>query len=83
MAKEIEIIPCEERFILKAQLENMVSDGWVIKGMYTINNAQPESFIILQRESQDTVPLERTQQFGTEDYTQPEPVKKEISISIG
>lgn len=89
MAKRIEIISATNPQTLKSQLEDMVNDGWEIKGVigYNPHNAYTEPFVILEssvmdeyaryqsKYPEDTI----TEQFNLK----PEPPKKDISISVG
>jgi hypothetical protein len=89
MYKKIEIINASDANLLKEQLEQMVNTGWQIKGVvgYNRNDASSEPFVILEREY-DTNPdisenLYYNEDATIEQYSKPEPLKKEISISMG
>jgi hypothetical protein len=89
MAKRIEIISATNPQTLKSQLEEMVNDGWEIKGVigYNPHNAYTEPFVILESTVMDE--YARYQSKYPEDNVteeinlKPEPSKKEISISVG
>lgn len=89
MAKRIEIIPATNQQALKEQLEEMVNNGWEIKGIvgYNPHNAYTEPFIILESVVMDE--YARYQSKYVEDPVadqfnpKPEPPKKDISISVG
>lgn len=89
MAKKIEIIPATNPQTLKEQLEEMVNNGWEIKGVigYNPHNAYVEPYIIMEGTVTDE--YVRYQTPHTEEPlsdpfgTRPEPPREEISISIG
>lgn len=89
MAKKIEIVPATNPQALKDQLEEMVNNGWEIKGVigYNPHNAYTEPFVILESTVNDE--YVRYQNNFDEDpvadhfVPKPEPPKKEISISVG
>ncbi|HEX3007048.1 MAG TPA: hypothetical protein VHO90_05475 [Bacteroidales bacterium] len=89
MAKRIEIIPATNQHELKEQLEDMVNNGWEIKGVvgYNPHNSYTEPFVILESTVADE--YARYQSKYAEDpvadqfIPPPEPPKKDISISVG
>lgn len=89
MAKRIEILSATNPQVLKDQLEDMVNNGWEIKGVvgYNPHNAYTEPYIILESAVSDE--YARYQNKYDEDPVadhfnpKPEPPKKEISISVG
>ena len=89
MAKRIEIIPATNPQALKDQLEEMVNNGWEIKGVigYNPHNAYTEPYVILETTYADD--YTRYQNKYEEDpvadqfIPKPEPPQKEISISVG
>lgn len=89
MAKRIEILPATNPQLLKNQLEELVNNGWEIKGVigYNPHNAYTEPFVIL--ESEVMYDYARYQTNYDEDpvadhfVPKPEPPRKEISISVG
>jgi hypothetical protein len=90
MKNEIEIIRASDPQVLKPQLEQMVNRGWKIKGVigYNPHNINSEPFVILERDSADNPEINESLYVNevslNEQYiTNPEPPKKEISISMG
>lgn len=89
MAKRIEIIPATNPQTLKDQLEELVNNGWEIKGVvgYNPHNAYTEPFVILEGYVADE--YARYQSKHAEDpvadqfIPKPEPPKQQISISVG
>lgn len=89
MAKKIEIVPATNPQVLKDQLEDMVNNGWEIKGVigYNPHNPYTEPFVILENNFADD--YARYQSNYAEDpvadkfIPKPEPPQKEISISVG
>lgn len=89
MGKRIEIIAASDQQALKQQLEDMVNNGWEIKGVvgYNPHNSYSEPFVILENTFTDE--YARYQSKYAEDpvadqfIPKPEPPKKEISISVG
>jgi len=90
MDKKIEIVNASDPKTLKQQLEQMVNQGWQIKGVvgYNPHVAGSEPFVILERDATDD-PAVSESYYGNEGqvtepfYTKPEPPRKEISISMG
>ncbi len=90
MDKRIEILNASDPKALKQQLEQMVNQGWQIKGVigYNPHVADSEPFVIMQRDSVDDPAISESY-YGNENlvteqfYTNPEPPRKEISISMG
>lgn len=89
MAKKIEILPATNAQALKSQLEEMVNNGWEIKGVigYNPHNAYSEPYVILEGEvADDNVRYQsRYDEDPVADHfvSKPEPPRKEISISMG
>ncbi|MDP4207683.1 MAG: hypothetical protein Q8928_02605 [Bacteroidota bacterium] len=92
MAKEIEIVSATDTQALKIQLQEMVNDGWEIKGVigYNPHNIYSEPFIILERlVVEKSIEIEEENFSGDElineelYFTRPEPHHQEISISMG
>jgi hypothetical protein len=89
MAKRIEIIPASNPQALKEQLEEMVNNGWEIKGVigYNPHNVFAGPYVIMEGTVTDDyvryqAPHSREEvqdPFGTS----PEPPREEISISVG
>jgi len=89
MYKRIEFIPVTDPQTLKVKLEEMVNDGWGIKGFVSCNDGNPygESFAVMERLSE-----KENKRFTDQDADEPFrvhsnyhilPKKKEISISMG
>jgi hypothetical protein len=90
MSKRIEIINASNPLELKQQLEQMVNVGWEIKGVVGYNPNKPDSepFVILERDSANDPSIDENLYVNEEplidqNYTRPEPHRKEISISMG
>jgi hypothetical protein len=89
MGKQIEIVNVSDPITLKQQLGQMVNVGWSIKGVvsYNPNDANREPFVILERDSDDdptvSESLYENEVPAGEQYSNPEPPRKEISISMG
>ncbi len=90
MAKKIEVITATNAQTLKVQLQEMVNDGWEIKGVigYNPHNDNSDPFVILER-TIVAEPIEEETYSQNEDpfpemvYTRPEPLHQEICISMG
>ncbi len=89
MFKKIEMIPATDPESLKEKLEEMVNDGWEIRGFVCFNCGNPtcESFAVLERISEkEIIP---GKEYEAEIIPEPAspypktPRKKEASISIG
>ncbi|NJO70261.1 MAG: hypothetical protein HC830_14140 [Bacteroidetes bacterium] len=88
MAKRIEILPATDRMALKQQLEEMINQGWEIKGVvgYNPHNAYTEPFVIMENDNIYEDDYTRYETNYDEDpvadhfIPKPEPPKKEISI---
>lgn len=89
MSKQIDIITVSDPETLKQQLEQMVNVGWMIKGVVSFNPNEPsrEPYVILERDSKDDPNISRSlyenEEPASEQYSKPEPPRKEISISMG
>jgi hypothetical protein len=90
MNKRIEILIASNPIELKQQLEQMVNVGWTIKGVigYNPHNIDSEPFVILERDAADDPTInaslyENEEPSIEQNYTIPEPPRKEISISVG
>lgn len=91
MAKRIEIVPATNPQTLKDQLEEMINNGWEIKGVigYNPHNAYTEPFVIMENDVIDEEIRYQSNYNYDEDpvadhfIPKPEPPKKEISISMG
>jgi len=94
MAKEIEIISAVHAQVLKTQLQEMVNEGWEIKGVvgYNPHNTYSEPFVILERTVIETTEKDEEEKITYDiddpfppvnDYTRPEPHHQEICISMG
>lgn len=83
MAKQIEIISGGNPLTLKAKLETMVNDGWEIKGIYNSADIKQESYVILQRERDESITPGNIDLSDEMYYSSKEPEKKDISISMG
>ena len=87
MSKKIELIPVTDPQSLKEKLEEMVNDGWEIKGFVCFNSraSNCESFAVLESlsEPEKAQPYEYEEHvLSSRSYTKPLG-KKDISISIG
>jgi hypothetical protein len=89
MIKKIEIVPVSDPHSLKERLEEMVNEGWEIKGFVNCNsgNNYNEPYAVLQRFSEkETGRKQETETekpaFEHSPFPDP-PKKKEISISLG
>jgi hypothetical protein len=90
MANEIEVISAASAQALKLQLQEMVNDGWEIKGVigYNPHNIYSEPYVILERATviasiKDEAYYENQDPLVDTSFTRPEPKPKEISISMG
>lgn len=94
MAKEVEVVVASDAQALKNQLQEMVNEGWEIKGVvgYNPHNIYSEPFVILERAIADViveVPEIGESFFDNElipeeqYFTRLEPQHQEISISMG
>ena len=89
MGKKIEFVPVSDPQSLKQKLEEMVNNGWEIKGFVCCNSGNPydERFAVLERSSGNATVNEQDYT-GSDEKSQdkiinPVPAKKEISISVG
>jgi hypothetical protein len=90
MDKRIEIINASDPKLLKQQLEQMVNDGWKIKGVigYNPHDDTSEPFVILEQDLSDDSEINEglyinQEQIKDQYFANPNKPKKEVSISIG
>ena len=89
MFKKIELIPVTDPESLKEKLEELVNEGWEIKGFVNFNsgNTYNEPFAVMERFSEKVTAKEiEYENEKSSGYHSPFPVtpgKKEISISLG
>ncbi|HEX2934945.1 MAG TPA: hypothetical protein VHO72_06295 [Bacteroidales bacterium] len=88
MIKKIEFVPVTESNTLRDKLEEMVNQGWEIKGFVTFSaTSDPhQSFAVMERPFADDAITDT--EFGAterpiEHSFNPEPPKPEVSISVG
>jgi hypothetical protein len=88
MLKQIEMIPVTDSQTLKDKLEEMINDGWEIRGFVNCNSQmnRSESYAVMERGLFYT--SEKNQEVEHESLLNDEPgisetPKKDISISIG
>jgi hypothetical protein len=89
MEKKIEFVPVTDPQSLKQKLEEMVNNGWEIKGFVCCNSGDPynERFAVLERSS-GNIKLKEQDFAANEEKPKdktihPISAKKEISISLG
>jgi hypothetical protein len=89
MTKKIEFVPVSDPQSLKQKLEEMVNNGWEIKGFVCCNSGDPynERFAVLERSSVNATVKEQdltaSEEKSRDKIIQPVTAKKEISISLG
>lgn len=88
MIKKIELIPVTEKQTFQEKMEEMVNQGWEIKGFVTFDNSsEPHlSYAVMERPFADDAITDT--EFGSverpiEHSFNPEPPKPEVSISVG
>ena len=90
MNKKIEIVSASDPQSLQHQLQQLVNLGWNIKGVvgYNPHNVNSEPFVILERDALNDPTVseslyENETQWIEQEYSNPEPPRKNISISMG
>ena len=90
MNKRIEIVAASDPNVLQRKLQQMVNLGWNIKGVvgYNPHNASSEPFVILERDDINDPSISESLYENEEPmiepyFSNPEPQRKEISISMG
>lgn len=88
MIKKIEFIPATESNTLREKLEEMVNQGWEIKGFVTFRSSSDShnTFAVMERPFAGGAIMDT--EFGNterpiEHSFNPEPPKPEVSISVG
>ena len=89
MSKKIELIPVTDPQSLKEELEEMINEGWGIKGFVCLNSGTSscESFAVLESLSspeKGKAPPYEYEEHGYTNKPNTKPLKqKDVSISIG
>jgi hypothetical protein len=89
MFKKIEFVPVTDPQTLKEKLEEMVNNGWAIKGFVSCNSGNPygESFAVMERlaerEHAKFTDQDMDESLRVHSNYHISPKKKEISISMG